>query len=126
VPRGWRSVARAVALVVSVAGCVAASSGVALAPELVAKARAQGGVSVIVGLRVPEGAGAAVIAAAQDALAAELASVPHRIGRRYSTIPFMSLVASEEALRVLAASPNVVSISEDRKLSPLAPAPPVR
>jgi hypothetical protein len=94
----------------------------AVAPQLFDLARAQGEVRVIVQLRVPDGAAPAEIATAQEALLAELAAVPHRIVRRYATIPFIALTASEAALRVLSASPHVVSVREDRDFSPL-PAP---
>ena len=101
------------------AGCAMASSMPGVTPELLAKAREQGGVRVIVRLRVPEGADARAISAAQDAVLAELAAVPHRLGRRYTSVPFLSLVASEAALQTLAVSPRVVSISEDTALQPL-------
>ena len=100
------------------AGCPLASSMPGVTPELLAKARAQGSVRIIVRLRVAEGADARAIGAAQDAVLAELAAVPHRLGRRYTSVPFLSLVASEAALQTLAASPRVMSISEDTALQP--------
>jgi hypothetical protein len=95
-----------------------ASSMPGVTPELLAKARAQGSVRIIVRLRVPEGADAGAISAAQDAVLAELAAVPHRLGRRYTSVPFLSLIASEAALQTLAASTRVMSISEDTALQP--------
>ena len=86
--------------------------------ELLATARVTGGVRVIVQVRVADGADAAAIAAAQDAVLAELASTPYQLGRRYTTIPYLSVFATEPALRVLGDSPNVVSVREDLVLKP--------
>jgi len=96
------------------AGCTAeASSESGIAPELLVRAREQGHVRVIVHLRVGA-AGSAAIAAAQDAVLAELSATAYRLGRRYTAIPFMSLVASEAALRRLGESTNVLDVQEDR------------
>jgi len=102
-----------------------ASSESGIAPELLAKARAQGEVRVIVHLRVGA-AGSAAIAAAQDAVLAELASTSYRRGRRYTAIPFMSLSASEAALRRLGESTNVLDVQEDRPSSALPSGEPAR
>jgi len=105
--------------VLSAAGGARASSMPGVTPELLAKARERGSVRVIVRLRVPDGADARAISAAQDAVLAELAAVPHTLGRRYTSIPFLSLAVSEAALQTLAASSRVMSIAEDTALQPL-------
>jgi hypothetical protein len=88
--------------------------------ELVAKAERQGTLRVIVELKVdstgpPTGA---AIADAQDRLLAELGGTSHRLIRRFSTVPFIALEVSPDALRRLAASPRVSGISEDTVLRP--------
>jgi hypothetical protein len=116
--RDRRRLLAALALMLS-AGCAAASSTSAgVTPELLDKARTQGQVRVIVQLHVASGASSADIAAAQDALLAELPAGSYRLVRRYATIPSLALGASEDALRVLAASPRVLSVVEDRMLFP--------
>ena len=108
------------------AGCTAeASAESGIAPELLVRAREQGHVRVIVHLRVGA-AGSAAIAAAQDAVLAELSATAYRLGRRYTAIPFMSLVASEAALRRLGESTNVLDVQEDRASSPLPSVEPAR
>ncbi|HEX9822689.1 MAG TPA: hypothetical protein VGD07_24090 [Methylomirabilota bacterium] len=120
VVRHW-GVACATVLVMA-AGWVAAGPTVpGVTPSLLAKARQQGLVSVIVQVRVPQSAGEAEIIAAQDAVLAELGAAPHRVARRYTTIPFIALAVSEQALRVLAGSPHVASVAEDTVLRPSAP-----
>jgi hypothetical protein len=102
-----------------------ASSESGIAPELLARARAQGEVRVIVHLRV-EAPGSAAIAAAQDAVLAELSPTSYRLGRRFTAIPFMSLSASEAALRTLGESTDVLDVQEDRPSAPLPSAEPPR
>ena len=112
----------AIVLVLGTALWGAASGEPTVAPQLFDLARGRAEVRVIVQLRVPAGAAPAEITTAQDALLAELAAVRYRILRRYTTIPFIALTVSEAALRVLSASPHVVSVREDREFSPM-PAP---
>jgi hypothetical protein len=88
--------------------------------ELTTNAERQGALRVIVELRVdstgpPTGA---AIAAAQDSLLDELGGTSHRLIRRYTTVPFIALEVSAEALRRLAGSPRVAGIREDRVLRP--------
>jgi len=95
--------------------------------ELVAKAERQGTLRVIVQLKVdstglPTGA---AITDTQDRLLAELGGTSHRLIRRFSTVPFIALEVSADALRRLAASSRVSGISEDTVLRPQgAPATP--
>lgn len=88
--------------------------------ELLDKAARQGSVRVIVELRVDEPApvSAEAIGRAQDLVLRDLAGADHRVLRRFSTIPFLGLEVSPEALRRLAASAVVVGIREDRILRP--------
>jgi hypothetical protein len=79
-------------------------------------------VRVIVQLRIPPGPDAdreQRIKSAQEALLAELARVPHKIIRSYSSTPAMALEASRQALEVLRDSPQVLSVHEDQMLKPL-------
>jgi hypothetical protein len=99
-------------------GASASATPASVPPELLEKARTSGEVRVIVQLRVPPGAGGREIATAQDALLAELPPGSYRVGRRYAAIPSLALAVSEDALRVLVASPAVLSVVEDQVLSP--------
>jgi subtilisin family serine protease len=58
------------------------------------------------------------IADHQDVLLSHLAATVHRLRHRYAASPFLALDASPDALRRLAASPLVESISEDFILVP--------
>ena len=82
--------------------------------DLLARAEAEGTVRVIVELRV----GSEGIRAAQDALLLSLDGTQHRVTRRLTAIPFLALEVSAQALRLLAASPAVVRIEEDRLHAP--------
>ena len=89
--------------------------------ELVAKAARQGSLRVVAELRIdaPGPPSREAIAQAQDLVLQELAGTSHRVTRRFATIPFIGLEASEEAMRRLAASPRVAGIREDRLRAPL-------
>ncbi len=50
---------------------------------------------------------------------AKLAGVEHRVNRTYSSIPFVALTVSAEALEALEASPHVVDINEDLLARPV-------
>ncbi|MCB1394919.1 MAG: S8 family serine peptidase [Rhodobacter sp.] len=89
---------------------------------LVARARSDGSVRVIVGLRVPvapEGTLDATalagqrdaIAAAQEALLARFPALT--VNRHYRTIPYVALTIGAEDLEALSARPDVTSIVED-------------
>src|SRR2546429_406985 len=67
-----------------------------------------------------------VVPVGSSAVLAELAATAYRLGRRYTAIPFMSLVASEAALRRLGESTNVLDVQEDRASSPLPSVEPAR
>lgn len=83
--------------------------------ELIGRATRDGTVRVIVEVRPDAGTPPTpdAIRAAQDRVLQELAGVDHRVLRRYRTIPFLTLAASADALRRLAASPWVAGIRED-------------
>ena len=111
--------------VVALASYVTAAAPDAwIAQELQDKIRTQGHAAVVVELRLPPGADEVTIRRAQDRLLTDLASVPHRVTRRYATIPFIALYLSDAALQVVAASPLVVGITEDLVLTPNWPRPP--
>lgn len=75
--------------VATLASCVmAAPRDGQIAQELLDKIRTQGHAAVVVELRLPPGADEVSIRVAQDRLLTDLASVPHRLTRRYATIPF--------------------------------------
>lgn len=90
-----------------------------VAPELVARAEAEGSVRVIVELRV----GSEGIGAAQDAVLRALAGARHRVTQRFSAIPFLALEASAEALHRLANLTEVIQVREDRLHAPQGKTP---
>jgi len=107
--------------------------------QLRTAARAQGSVRVIVEMAVPnydrlatasrlakgpgpialsDGQLSAAIASIQQAELAKLAGTAHTVNRAFTTIPFVGLSVSEQALAVLERSPGVVSITEDHLAAP--------
>lgn len=88
--------------------------------ELVAKATRQGTLRVIVELKIdpPGPPSPEAIGQAQDHVLQELAGTSHRVLRRFTTIPFMGLVVSADALRRLGGSAHVASVREDKVLRP--------
>jgi hypothetical protein len=92
--------------------CAAASPGPAVSADLLAKARSQGTVLVIVTLRAPAGAPAATIQAVKQSVITEIASTRHRVVRELAGLPQIVVEASEDTLRVLDASPNVLRVDE--------------
>ncbi len=123
-PGRVRRVAGAAALAALLAAAAAAETPTGSLAELIAKASREGTVRVIVEVR-PEGGGPPTpetIGAAQDAVLGELTGTDHRLLRRFTTIPFLGLAVSAEALRRLAASPRVAGIHEDVILRPQEPA----
>jgi hypothetical protein len=108
-------------LLLAAPGRAAAQVTVPTLDELIAKAERQGTLRVIVELTLdstgspPTGA---TIADAQDRLLAELGGTSHRLIRRFSTVPFIALEVSADALRRLAGSPRVAGIREDQVLRP--------
>jgi hypothetical protein len=105
--------------VLGMTSCLAASSVAKLSPELLDKARVQGSVLVIVTLRAPAGSPAETLEAVKQAVLAEIASTRYRVIRALPTLPQLVLEASEDTLRVLAASPNVLRIDESVRRPPL-------
>jgi hypothetical protein len=91
--------------------------------ELIAKAVRQETLRVIVELKVdsPAPQSREAITEAQDRVLAELAGTNHRVLRRFTTIPFIGLEVSADALRRLAASARVAGIREDMVLRPQGP-----
>jgi hypothetical protein len=100
--------------------CAASSQASGVTPELLGKAQAQGVVLVIVTLRVPAGASPDAIAAVKTSVIAEVASTRHRVVRLLTGLPQIVLEASDDTLRILGASPNVLRIDES------IPRPPTR
>jgi hypothetical protein len=93
--------------------------------ELLRKAKQEGTVRVIVGLRAdfaPEGrlsnARAAdqreAIAGAQAGLRADLEATEYQTLREFETVPYVALEVSPEALEAVQRSPRVTTIQEDR------------
>jgi hypothetical protein len=81
---------------------------------LLARVMAQGAIRVIVELCVEQGD----LRGAQDAVLKTLEGTAHRVMRRYTAVPFLAVEIGPEALRILAASPRVLRIQEDRVLAP--------
>jgi hypothetical protein len=88
--------------------------------DLIAKAARHGTIRVVVEVRAeaPGPPTPDAIARAQDLVLQELAGTDHRVLRRFTTIPFLGLAVSADALRRLAGSPLVSGIREDRILRP--------
>ncbi|HWC02463.1 MAG TPA: hypothetical protein VHF87_06815 [Methylomirabilota bacterium] len=103
-------------------GAVPAAAQVVPSPidELIAKAARQGTLRVIVEVKPvsPGPATADAIAQAQDDVLQELAGTGHRVLRRFTTIPFLGLEVTADALRRLGASARVGAIREDMVLRP--------
>jgi hypothetical protein len=121
--RRWQP---ALGLGIALLTLASAAAGQATSPtidDLVAKAARQGTLRVIVELKMgpPGPPSPEAIARAQDLLLQELSGTSHRVLRRFTTIPFLGLEATAEALRRLGASPQVAGIREDRVLRPLGP-----
>ena len=83
--------------------------------EVAEAARTRGPVRVIVQLVQPPGTS---VAAAQDAVLAELAGSDHRLLHRYLNSAALALEVGEDALRVLGRSPHVRSVAGDFELRP--------
>lgn len=104
---------------------------------LIAEAEKKGSVKVIIRLRAPEieeltkssaqlkdpdAAAqadreiAAKIAAVADAVLTQIKDTRYRINHRYDSLPLLALDVSVEALRILALSPDVLSITEDKPI----------
>ena len=84
--------------------------------ELLRRTKSNGPVRVIVQLRIspgPDETREQRIQTTQQSLLAELAHVPHRILRVYTSIPAAALEASHEALQVLSVSPHVLRVEAD-------------
>jgi hypothetical protein len=95
--------------------------------DLIGKAERQGTMRVIVELKMDLSGPPTreSIAAAQDLVIQELAGTNHRVLRRFTTIPFLGLEVSADALRRLPGSAHVAGIREDMVLRPQgAPAKP--
>ena len=88
--------------------------------ELVAKAARQGTLRVIVEVKIdpPGPPSREAIAEAQDHVLQELAGTSHRVLRRFTTVPFMGMETSADALRRLGASAHVAGIRQDMVLKP--------
>jgi hypothetical protein len=105
--------------VLSLVGCaVGQSAGPGVSEDLLAKARAQGVVQVIVTLRVPADAPAATAEAIKRSVLDAIAGTRHRIVNPLPNFPQIVLEASDDTLRALGASPHVLRIQEPRLSRP--------
>jgi hypothetical protein len=93
------------------AGCaVAQARGPGVDDELVSSARAHGVVQVIVLLRVPAGAPAPAVEAVKRVVLDSIAATRHRVVHALPNLPQVVIEASEDTLRVLGASPDVLRV----------------
>ena len=97
---------------------MAQASGPGASDELVAKARAQGVIQVIVTLRVPSDAPAATLESVKQSVLDALAGTRYRVLHALPNLPQLVLEASDEALRALGTSPHVLKIQEPRVTRP--------
>ena len=107
------------ALVLAMTIGAASAQGPGVTPEMFDKVLRQGTVLVIVTLRVPAGAPPATIQAIKQSVIVEIASTPHRVVREIAGLPQIALEASDDTLRILGASPNVLRIDESIPYPPL-------
>jgi hypothetical protein len=108
------------ATVLVVAGTVSAATGDADVPRaLLDKAAAAGAVRVLVQLKVADRTDAAAVAAAKQAVLAEVGGTRHRVVRELPGLLALALDASAETLRALASSPLVERVVEDVPRRPL-------
>jgi hypothetical protein len=93
-----------------------------ISDEIVAKARLDGSVRVIVQLSIAAGSDDGReqrIIAAQQALLRELADVAHRVVRRFTAAPMLALEASYDALQSLNRSAQVLYVDGDGLAAPM-------
>jgi hypothetical protein len=100
------------------AGLGAAESAPVVAPELLQRAAESGSVRLIVRVKVDQGADAQTIETVKQALLSELTGTRYRVARDLVGLPTLALEASAETLRVLATSPRVERVTEDRPRRP--------
>lgn len=104
----------------STVGCaVAQPSGPGVSEELVAKARAQGAIQVIVTLRVPPDAPAATVETVKRSVLDAIAATRHRVVYPLPNFPQLVLEVSDDTLRVLGASSHVLRIQEPERSGPM-------
>ncbi len=104
----------------STVGCaVAQSSGPGVSEELLAKARAQGAIQVIVTLRVPADAPAATVETVKRSVLDSIAATRHRVVYPLPNFPQVVLEASDDTLRALGASAHVLRIQEPGLTRPM-------
>jgi hypothetical protein len=113
--REWLAV---LATLVMLAAGISEGMAPMVAPELLQRAIESGSVRLIVRLKVDEGANAGEIANAKQALLSELTGTRYRVERDLVGLPTLALEASAETLRILAASPRVERVTEDRPRRP--------
>jgi hypothetical protein len=107
-----------VVMLVLLGAAAPAGPTTAIAPELLKAAAARGAARVVVQLTVPEGAAAAAIEAAKQALWTDLGSTRYRVVRDLPGLPVVVLEASVEALGALAASRHVAHVAGDQVRRP--------
>jgi hypothetical protein len=117
-PRGM--VPWAAIVVSTISFAAATGSEERISTEVFAKAQRNGSVRIIVELKLLTNFDGAddsrenAIRATQSAVFSELAGVNYRIIRTYKATPAIVLQASPAALQIIAASPNVLRVFEDR------------
>jgi hypothetical protein len=103
------------------AGTAAAQAAVpSTIDDLIAKATGQGSLRVIVEVKIdaPGPPTPETIAQAQDRVLQELGGTRHRVLRRFTTLPFLGLEVTADALTRLGASAHVAGVREDMVLKP--------
>ena len=102
------------AMLVLLGAAAAAGPTTVVSRELLEAAAARGAARVVVQLTVPEGAAAAAIETAKQALWSDLAGTRYRVVRDLPGFPVVVLEASVETLGALAASRHVAHVSGDQ------------
>ena len=107
-----------VAVLMLLGAVAAAGPTTVVSRELLEAAAARGAARVVVQLTVPEGAAAAAIETAKQALWSDLAGTSYRVVRDLPGLPVVVLEASAETLGALAASRHVAHVSGDEVRRP--------
>jgi hypothetical protein len=106
------------AVLLALGGAAVPRASVVISPELLQAAAARGSVRVMVQLKVTEGADAAAIGAAKQALWSDLRGTTYRVIRDLPGFPAVVLDVSPPALEALAVSPAVGHVAPDEARRP--------
>jgi hypothetical protein len=123
-PRGRLRLATRLSVLIAMSALAAVAaagpSAIAVPADLFEQARTRGSVRVIVQVKPAEGTDQQAAAdSVKRALLAELAGTRHRVVRELHGLNAIAIEASPEALQVLAVSPRVDCVTEDRLRRPL-------